>query len=308
MLRRLKPLYWLYNLFRPQALAHNVAAYRKLDLSKKYFSSVSSADFIGVEPGKLSGTYTPPAVTETAFYKQADPVTRASIDRYDQDGFCVIKRFLNGDTVDHINGAVDRMVDSGEITFTYRTKLMFAVRKSAVIADPFEDRDWLDLLNSLIGGRARLFQSINFLEGSQQRTHSDSIHMTTFPLGGLLGVWIALEDIDADSGPLHYYPGSHRLPYFLNKDYGNEGNTLTIGDREYREYEDLIAKKLLDTEFPKEVLLAKKGDVLIWHANLLHGGEPVTDPSKSRKSMVLHYFDDTRVCYHEITQRPALFA
>ena len=308
MLRRLKPLYWLYNLFRPQALVHNVDAYRKLDLTKKYFSSVSSADFVGVDPGKLSGTFTPPAVRETAFYKNAEPATRDSIDRYDRDGYCIIKRFLDGDTVHRINAAIDQLVTSGELTFTYRTKLMFAVRKSAVIAEPFADRDWLDFLNALLGGRARLFQSINFLEGSQQRTHSDSIHMTTFPLGGLLGVWVALEDIDAGAGPLHYYPGSQGLPYFLNKDYGNEGNTLTIGDKEYREYEDLIAEKLRESEYEKKILLAEKGDVLIWHANLLHGGEPVTDPSKSRQSMVLHYFDDTRVCYHEITQRPALFA
>ena len=28
----------------------------------------------------------------------------------------------------------------------------------------------------------------------------------------MCGVWVALEDITEDNGPLHYYPGSHRLP------------------------------------------------------------------------------------------------
>lgn len=306
MLRRLKPLYWIYNLFRPRALAHNQEPYRQLDLKKKYFSSVSSADFIGVDPDQLALPDVGP-VRETEFYRQASPETQQSIDGFANEGYCVIREMLDAATVDRMNEAIRELIDNGKIDFTYRTKLMFAVRKSPTLAAPFQDADWLQLLDCLIGGRARLFQSINFLEGSQQRTHSDSIHMTTFPLGGLLGVWIALEDIHPASGPLHYYPGSHHLPYFLNGDYENEGGVLTIGDKAYRDYEDLVAAKLEETAFQKKILLARKGDVLIWHANLLHGGEPVTDPTKSRKSMVLHYFDDNRVCYHEITQRPALF-
>lgn len=35
---------------------------------------------------------------------------------------------------------------------------------------------------------------------------------------------------------------------------------------------------------------ARKGDVFIWHANLIHGGNPVLGPKFIRKIMVLHYF------------------
>ncbi|MEM6316971.1 MAG: hypothetical protein AAF960_04835 [Bacteroidota bacterium] len=52
--------------------------------------------------------------------------------------------------------------------------------------------------------------------------------------------------------------------------------------------------------------MAKKGDILIWHANLLHGGNPILNPEHSRKSMTLHYFAEEVSCYHEVTQRPAL--
>ena len=51
---------------------------------------------------------------------------------------------------------------------------------------------------------------------------------------------------------------------------------------------------------------AKKGDVLVWHANLLHGGMPVVHPALTRKSMVAHYFAEGVICYHEISQRPAV--
>lgn len=162
------------------------------------------------------------------------------------------------------------------------------------------------LLAHLIPGNPVLFQSINFLTGSQQKTHSDSIHMTTFPLGGLLGVWIALEDIDETNGALHYYPGSHKLPYYLNSDYDNVGTKWKIGPKDYTHYEKMMEQKIEENKLEKTIFRAKKGDLLIWHANLFHGGEPQADKSKTRKSMVFHYYDDQCICYHEITQRPAL--
>ena len=68
----------------------------------------------------------------------------------------------------------------------------------------------------------------------------------------------------------------------------------------------MIAEKLSKNIFEKKIFLAKKGDVLIWHANLFHGGEPHKNPEKTRKSMVLHYYNTDCICYHEISQRPAL--
>ena len=35
--------------------------------------------------------------------------------------------------------------------------------------------------------------------------------------------------------------------------------------------------------------LARKGDILIWHADLAHGGSPVKHPGITRKSLVTHF-------------------
>lgn len=164
----------------------------------------------------------------------------------------------------------------------------------------------MKILRLLLGDEAVLFQSINFLKGSEQETHSDSIHMTTYPLGRLIAAWVALEDIDESNGPLHYYPKSHLLPYYLNSDYSNEGNKWLIGDKSYDEYEKMIQDKIRESGLEKKTFAARKGDILIWHANLFHGGDPHTDRNRTRKSMVLHYFGRNAICYHEITQRPAL--
>jgi ectoine hydroxylase-related dioxygenase (phytanoyl-CoA dioxygenase family) len=66
--------------------------------------------------------------------------------------------------------------------------------------------------------------------------------------------------------------------------------------------QEIIAKNGLQ---PK-VFLPKKGDVFIWHANLVHGGTPVRNTALTRKSMVIHYYAKDVIKYHEITERPSL--
>ena len=103
---------------------------------------------------------------------------------------------------------------------------------------------------------------------------------------------------------MHYYPGSHKLPYYLNADYDNEGSRWLIGDKDYEEYEAFIQAKVAEQQLPRQVFLARAGDVFIWHANLLHGGEPHLNKALTRQSMVFHYFSQGHICYHEITQPP----
>jgi len=44
---------------------------------------------------------------------------------------------------------------------------------------------------------------------------------------------------------------------------------------------------------------AKKGDVLLWHAGLAHGGAPISEPTASRLSLVGHYCPrGVRPLYH----------
>ncbi len=64
------------------------------------------------------------------------------------------------------------------------------------------------------------FQTLNFPVGTQQKTHSDMVHFNSIPHRFMCGVWVAMEDITPDNGPLHYYPGSHKLPFYDMIDLG----------------------------------------------------------------------------------------
>lgn len=149
----------------------------------------------------------------------------------------------------------------------------------------------LDTLRYLYGRSAFPFQTLNFDRGTQQATHSDTIHFDSDPAGFMAGVWVALEDIDADNGPLHYYPGSQTLPHATLKDFGVPEIGADDPYQLYRTvYEPGIAGIVRERGLtPREAHL-RKGQALIWSANLLHGGQPILDPSRTRHTQVTHYY------------------
>ena len=86
----------------------------------------------------------------------------------------------------------------------------------------------------------------------------------------------------------------------------NSSCDTKLGEKSYADYEDHIEEIISKSKLEKEIFIAKKGDVFIWHANLLHGGEKVINKISTRKSMVFHYYSKDSICFHEITQRPTL--
>ncbi|MGL6126455.1 phytanoyl-CoA dioxygenase family protein, partial [Chryseobacterium artocarpi] len=283
----------LYNFFKKNKLKHNIPLYKKYGINKSYFSSISSKDFAHLPQTERS--IAQDKLSSTDFFKNLSEENKESALQYDDNGYMILRNFISPDTADKINVEIDKLVNDGTLKFRYGGKLVFAIHHSEILRNIGNDKKLLDFLSVLLDGNAKLFQSINFINGSQQKTHSDSIHMTTYPLGGLLGVWIALEDVDENNGALHYIPGSHKLPYFLNSDYENEGTSLKIGKKSYKAYEEFLENKVKELGLKKEIFRAKKGDMLIWHANILHGGEPHTDKNRTRKSLVYHFFDENSV-------------
>lgn len=154
----------------------------------------------------------------------------------------------------------------------------------------------LDLLSRLYGRPAFPFQTLNFPAGTQQQLHTDAVHFSSIPQRFMCGVWVAMEDITADAGPLCYLPGSHKWPVLDNALIGRRGVGATFDsaqDPYHPAWDALIAEHQ-----PKpEHFLARKGQALIWSANLLHGGSPQTNPKLTRWSQVTHYYFDDCIYY-----------
>lgn len=145
------------------------------------------------------------------------------------------------------------------------------------------------LLSTLYGREAFAFQTLNFPVGTQQHIHSDAVHFSSNPERFMCGVWLALEDITEDNGPLMYYPGSHRWPIYTNEHIGVFANRL---DRlPSQTIYEAMWRALVEAHRAKpEILTCKKGQALIWAANLIHGGSRQNDKRRTRWSQVTHYY------------------
>lgn len=151
----------------------------------------------------------------------------------------------------------------------------------------------LDLLSYLYGRPAFPFQTLNFPVGTQQHFHSDSVHFSSRPERFMCGVWVALEDVGPDQGPLLYYRGSHQWPIYTHEHIGHT-HKRGYGQGVFEPmWERLVEKK----NARAERFMPKKGQALIWAANLLHGGDIHLDKSRTRWSQVTHYFFDDCVYY-----------
>jgi hypothetical protein len=147
-----------------------------------------------------------------------------------------------------------------------------------------------DVLRHLYGREPFAFQTLNFAVGSEQPYHSDAVHFHSYPQGFMCGVWIALQDVRPESGPLHYYPGSHRLPYLSAESLALDPIAVAAEPHPQRFFQNHWHQSVLSANFEKQQFLPRRGEILIWHANLLHGGEPVRDRTSRRWSQVVHYY------------------
>jgi ectoine hydroxylase len=306
-LKKFKPTHWLYNLWHYKQLHHNKAAYKTNQIHKPLFASISSKDFFNkTSTAWLDVGNSQQLVPQHAeFASFAKPIQNGLIN-WSDNGYMILENFFDEATVTNINKAVETIVQKGLIQTTHDNKLPFANKISTPIKNITYTPELLKILNFILGKEVVPFQTLNFIKGSNQKAHSDSIHMTTQPLGYLIAVWIALEDTNPNNGPLFYYKGSHKLPYILNPDFNEESGTFTLGKKEYTHYEAAIENEIKTQQLQPEIFYAKKGDIFIWHANLLHGGLPTIDSNSTRKSMVIHYYAKDVIKYHEISERPSL--
>jgi phytanoyl-CoA hydroxylase len=148
-------------------------------------------------------------------------------------------------------------------------------------------RHIVTFLQAALAPELTAFQSLIFKYSSQQPTHQDFPWVTSNIPSHLAAAWIPCEDVHADSGPLFYYPGSHKIPKF---NFGRTGILKTdsslFNPDQFSAYLD---KTCYEHGIEKKVLLIKKGDILIWHGGLAHGGSNINNPSMTRKSYVCHY-------------------
>jgi hypothetical protein len=160
----------------------------------------------------------------------------------------------------------------------------FESARQALFAEPISR-----FLTLIFDGGPLLLQSLSFESGSRQGVHQDTAYVEIDPPLALAASWIALEDVQAGSGELVYYEGSHRLPDFLFSGSYKCWHPERDGQEQHTEFADGLSTRAEAAGMELKRLLVKQGDVLIWSGDLAHGGGEVTDETMTRRSLVGHY-------------------
>ena len=148
----------------------------------------------------------------------------------------------------------------------------------------------LHFLTLLFERKPLAFQSLCFERGTQQPMHQDAAYVVVSSRLEMAASWIALEDIQPNTGELEYYVGSHKLrPYLFRGKVKSLPHDMAAGDPDHLRFLAQLHEQAAEMGLEQVRFRPKKGDALIWHADLVHGGSQEMDPNSSRKSLVAHY-------------------
>jgi len=123
------------------------------------------------------------------------------------------------------------------------------------------------------------WQDMAFDRSTGTIDHIDSWYLDTEQAGGVVGLWIALEDIFMESGPFFVCPTSQLL--------GEIPKSLAPS---HDVFLASVQERIHDNELVKVPMLLRQGDILLWNSLLIHGAFSPLDDSYSRKSLTAHFY------------------
>lgn len=139
-----------------------------------------------------------------------------------------------------------------------------------------EDPQLLTLLSRLVNGEPMLWAVETFNKpaqvGSAVPAHQDNAYFCQAP-PDVLTLWVAIDPVTVDNGPVYYVRGSHQLGTLPHKPSGVIGNSMGI-DAEYDDSDPLVGT-------------LKPGDAIIHHCQTIHYSAPnITADSRCGLLMV----------------------
>ena len=206
-------------------------------------------------------------------------------EEYHRSGYVALEQIIPHELCDRVRAELEPIFDNDETASQQRRVQDAWARGADASRELAVHPDVLSLLEMLYERPAIPFQTLGFKWGTEQRSHSDSIHFSTIPARYMCGVWVALEDTGPDNGPLFYYPGSHSRPEITAYDLGR-----TVESPGYDAYENFQTELMAELGIEAVEFHARKGDALVWSSNIVHGGRPVNTPGSTRWSQVTHFY------------------
>lgn len=149
-------------------------------------------------------------------------------------------------------------------------------------------------LEELIGESMGMSLNLTGWLSTERNWHQDDYLNPPEVKGWYAAAWFALDTISPDSGPFQFVPGSHRWPVLRRE---RVRMFLTPEERGHQDWprkterflDTLLEEQIATRGAEPQTFLGEKGDVLFWHARLVHRGSPPNVPGMPRLSFIAHY-------------------
>lgn len=269
---------------------------KTLGIPSVFFGPIHSEHFGGIQ--KIADLSADPRLTN-------EP-TSDKLKRFNKDGYLTLSGVIDEKDLKRARHECELIEEQGLFGWAAGSseRIVSAHRELTGIRSVYSNHDIKSMVSELLGEPGFPAQSLLFINGSQQDLHSDWIHLSCAPLNSMVGVWVALEDVQVGSGELVYIPQSHRSRYVDLSELGIQ--RVTAGPEEDwsefgRRLSEAVAERIDSTKQLAESFLAKAGDAIFWHENLIHGGSPRLNPGLSRYSLVTHWFSQSCYAWYDST-------
>lgn len=134
------------------------------------------------------------------------------------------------------------------------------------------------VVGTLFGEPGRVVHTMYFDGNQTTWAHRDGHYLDAQKAGGMVGVWVAAEDIHPDAGRFFVVPRSHRVP--VPGEDANPNGTL---------YKDRMAEFVRTGPLDCLAPALRAGDLLVWNSLTIHGSLPTTASGHARRSFTAHY-------------------
>jgi len=208
-----------------------------------------------------------------------------------KNGYVIKRNFVEHDLIDeYLN--IRNKLNLGNGPFDDITPYLY----HSVIRDICCSSKLHYLLVDLIGEELGLHFILADFKSTERGWHQDDYLNPEDTKARYAAVWMAMGDVDMDSGPFEIIPGSHKWPCLRR----NKVQELVApelrgrGDHEWAIVAEHSVNKSVENYIAatgSEIVKfdAKKGDILIWHGKAMHRGSIPKNSTLSRPAMICHY-------------------
>ena len=224
-----------------------------------------------------------------------------------KNGYLVLRNVISTKLINNVSNDFKKIINSNQFKknpdyfhYNKHPRVIEGWKKSKNIKKIAKNKIVNKYLKFFYNKNPLPISTINFYAGTEQPLHSDYIHFGSVPELYLAGAWFALENVNKNNGPLTVVPGSHKLKIVSFSDFNLQiPKTLKELKSHYSIYENYLIEIIKEKKMKTKKIFLQKGDVIIWAANLLHGGSKIIKKNHSRLSQVVHYhFDELDYIYN----------